>query len=467
MLISRHRWFPLAAPSDYLYFLPPRRGVDSAKKLRLISSAAKPEIRSQFVRERGHSRRRQTITRLFFGNHPFSTVSSPDGLRNQEFGARGSSRSAGRIDAVDCDHYRALPLSDGAHMLFIDPDTHQLCMGSDAPLGGPTKLLRKFVCTVPPAPPDQSPHSVVPGCYAAGAELQWGVRIVAAYGSRIVLFSVAADLMDQMKTLTLTESAGIVDDSDLIRNIYLHSLERPATTATNSDAFSSVKVEGMEIGQMDGVVDFAVDSGNGGLKIWAFSSAGEAVVWTLDTVVPSATVVGRTKVRSDGNVELMPPVDADRDVVMGEAGESAQAGAEEGRTKSVLRVSFDGTSSFDDLPSPAQDTLMNLTEVNLDDATDVFVRNAHVVHEVPEASNYSPVFWTAETERQRVEKLCERSWASDFGISRCWVAQEDPRECGEWEIDYLGIGLGTGTALRSEDSRDLSDATGRLECEIL
>ena len=34
-----NRWFPLTAPSDFLYFLPPRPGVDSAKKLRLISSA--------------------------------------------------------------------------------------------------------------------------------------------------------------------------------------------------------------------------------------------------------------------------------------------------------------------------------------------------------------------------------------------------------------------------------------------
>ena len=38
-----NRWFPLTAPSDFLYFLPPRQGVDSAKKLRLISSACHPK----------------------------------------------------------------------------------------------------------------------------------------------------------------------------------------------------------------------------------------------------------------------------------------------------------------------------------------------------------------------------------------------------------------------------------------
>ena len=48
-----NRWFPLTAPSDFLYFLPPRPGVDSAKKLRLISSACHPmekgNLRSKFV----------------------------------------------------------------------------------------------------------------------------------------------------------------------------------------------------------------------------------------------------------------------------------------------------------------------------------------------------------------------------------------------------------------------------------
>lgn len=45
------RWFPLTAPSDYLFFLPPRKSVDSAKKLRLISSSAKPGERAAISRK--------------------------------------------------------------------------------------------------------------------------------------------------------------------------------------------------------------------------------------------------------------------------------------------------------------------------------------------------------------------------------------------------------------------------------
>ncbi|SLM33982.1 F-box domain [Lasallia pustulata] len=93
-----NRWFPLATAAGYLYFLPPRRGAESAKKLRLMASGAWEA-----------------------------------GL---EAGARG---------AVESDHFQARPLSDGYHVLFTDPGTGLLCLGSDAPLGGPTKLLRKVV----------------------------------------------------------------------------------------------------------------------------------------------------------------------------------------------------------------------------------------------------------------------------------------------------------------------------------
>lgn len=45
------RWFPLTAPSDFLYFLPSIPGLDSAKKLRLISSACHPELKGNPPRE--------------------------------------------------------------------------------------------------------------------------------------------------------------------------------------------------------------------------------------------------------------------------------------------------------------------------------------------------------------------------------------------------------------------------------
>lgn len=116
-----NRWFPLTAPSDFLYFLPPRPRVDSAKRLRLISIAAHPSDRP-------------SICRRFFSSRPTLSLF----WRSFGFENRGPSYASG---AANCDHYRAVPLSDGYHVLFTDPASSKLFLGSDAPLGGPTKLL--------------------------------------------------------------------------------------------------------------------------------------------------------------------------------------------------------------------------------------------------------------------------------------------------------------------------------------
>ncbi|KAF1942685.1 hypothetical protein EJ02DRAFT_344890 [Clathrospora elynae] len=162
---SLSRWFPLTAPSDYLYFLSPRPGFESAKKLRLISSAAHPEDRP-------------AISRKFFFGRP--TVSSFWG----SFGFESASRRPG---SPSCDHYHAIPLSDGHHVLFIDPAGSRLTLGCDAPLGGPTKLLRKVVF-IPPE------DKAVPRIYSAAADLSQGVRVVVAYGDSIMLYSVPPDV---------------------------------------------------------------------------------------------------------------------------------------------------------------------------------------------------------------------------------------------------------------------------------
>ncbi|KAI2483010.1 F-box [Pyrenophora tritici-repentis] len=162
---SLSRWFPLTAPSDYLYFLSPRPGFESAKKLRLISSAAHPEDRP-------------VIRRKFFG---LQAVSSLWG----SFGFEAASRNPG---SPNCDHYHAVPLSDGHHILFIDPVSGRLALGCDAPLGGPTKLLRKLMFISPD-------NNAVPRLYSAATDLSQGVRIVVTYEDSIMLYSVPPDML--------------------------------------------------------------------------------------------------------------------------------------------------------------------------------------------------------------------------------------------------------------------------------
>jgi hypothetical protein len=147
-----------------LYFLSPRPGFESAKKLRIISSSAHPEDRP-------------AISRKFFGRPTMSSF----------WGSFGFESASQRPGSPSCDHYHAIPLSDGHHVLFIDPASGKLILGCDAPLGGPTKLLRKIIF-IPPE------HDAMPRLYRAATDLSQSVRVVVSYGDSIMLYSIPPDV---------------------------------------------------------------------------------------------------------------------------------------------------------------------------------------------------------------------------------------------------------------------------------
>lgn len=313
---SLNQWFPLAAPSDHLYFLPRRPGIDTMKKLRLISSAAntlRPShnrrdsspARWRFRYPQSHHRGRiQSMTRLFFGSLPF-----PNALtRSNTKTSLEEDDREGVLRTVDCDHYRAVPISDGAHVLFTDPATGLLCLGSDAPLGGPMKLVRK-VCMIPPlcGGPDNAGVLV---CYRAGHDLRWGVRTVAAYDDgQVVLYNISADCFDRIRYIRSSpdvwdELAGVLGQSDLLMDVFMtgqppesantfetptaaheSSSRRVSVSSTSSCSFRSLQVDGALIWQAESEVeDIQVDCSNGGCKVWVFMQNARAV--QLDIYVP-------------------------------------------------------------------------------------------------------------------------------------------------------------------------------------
>jgi hypothetical protein len=333
-----NRWFPLAAPSDYLHFLPARHGIDSAKKLRLISSAAGPYAQQQTTKSlRGsppsrlnwrispNGSRRQSMTRLFFGNLPFPTTTTMYGMPGDNDQSGNTSptyaeRDHGVLRTVDCDHYRAIPLSDGAHLIFMDPETGHLCLGGDAPLGGPTKLLRKVVCLPPdiedPGPDpegndriEHTPTQPWLTCYTAGKDLRWGVRIAAAYSDgRILLYCVPRDVFDNLRSSRTgidvwDERAGLIGQSDLLMDILMQGDPAHWNTTTASYAANeagahaegsvdlpgprSLALRSVEIGRFPGqtVEDIAVSCDFGGLRVWAFMQNGLVRMWTLFRMV--------------------------------------------------------------------------------------------------------------------------------------------------------------------------------------
>jgi len=154
----------------------------------LISSAAHPEDRP-------------VIRRKFFG---LQNVGSLWG----SFEFEAASRNPG---SPNCDHYHAVPLSDGHHVLFIDPVSGKLALGCDAPLGGPTKLLRKAMF-IPPN------DNTVPSLYSAATDISQGVRVVVTYNESIMLYSVPPDVIQ----LSYMEQK--VERSE-IHNLYTHSAD--------------------------------------------------------------------------------------------------------------------------------------------------------------------------------------------------------------------------------------------------
>ena len=240
-----NRWFPLTAHSDFLYFLPPRMGVDSAKKLRLISSACHPKEKDGLQ------------SRFFPGNAEarHHGMTWDEGIYDPaawDVAWRGSGWS---------DHYRAIPVSDGWNILFTDPEEGMLSLGSDAlPGAGATRLVRRFVFL---GPSDEAGSSIVPRVYASGGDLKWGVRIAAAYGEEVWVYVVPPDLFQASDRRASSEAHGE------------HDVE-------GVDAIPPpLKVSGVKIGNVPGLVDVTVDSSAGDLTIWAFSVHGIAYVWQL------------------------------------------------------------------------------------------------------------------------------------------------------------------------------------------
>ena len=240
------------------------------------------------------------------------------------------------LRAVDCDHYRATPVTDGTHMLFTNPATGQVCLGSDAPLGGPTKLLRKIAFCPPQASSTQTGSSIktLPICYVAGQDLSWGLRIVVAYDDgRVVLFNVPLDLFEHIRHMRASldmwdENAGVPAQSDLAMDVlmslhnqgeeitYQHPSSLTEPQAGNEAAqqgsddsgfmlrpFRSIQLSGVEMGRTDDgdvVESITVNCEHGGLKVWIFPRSGQAKL--LDVYSPRGQSVAELSVSVEGVV---------------------------------------------------------------------------------------------------------------------------------------------------------------------
>ena len=397
-----NRWFPLTAPSDFLYFLPPRVGVDSAKKLRLISSAGCPGqkggLSGRFASRGGRW----------------------EGLSSQ--GWRGGEERAGE----GSDHFKAVPLSDGYHVLFTDPISGCLCLGNDAPSGGPRKLRRRFTLLGPNADTYELGDAalrMLPSVYAVGGELSWGVRVVAGFGSSIWLFCIPPDVFAHHGN----------GDREAWKDEY------NATTVTHlsDDEAQPIRLRGVEIGKAEGLVDLAIESSPSHSTVWAFVGHGIAYAWQINSGY-MRRARKRAVLRDGAVVDLEDP---DGDVIMRNA-------------PPLWQRDLDGASSF--LPSRRTSDTLALHPANMVGYAERYVEA------IPEATwrVEDEGYWSGDDDEERPRAAAfaihvpplEGRWSQD---GTDW----------DWDIDHFGMEMGF-EGIEEVGSLDIL-AMSRLEFEIL
>jgi hypothetical protein len=246
------------------------------------------------------------------------------------WGSLGFESNSRRPGQPHCDHFRAIPLSDGHHVLFIDPPSGKLALGCDAPLGGPTKLIRKVIFT-PPA------DNAIPTLYAAASDLSQGARVVVAYGDVIMLYSVPSDL------IVLSQAEQKADSWDVYtsppfstegrsENHWLNWWFEPTAfdlanrpgANDNPSSIWPLAIRGTEIDKLRGICELAVQT-RPDITIWACTHSSHCKTWRLHNYV-DPVVQTKQYICRDSLVHDSYSVDEDGDVVMSETPSSTIMG---------------------------------------------------------------------------------------------------------------------------------------------
>ena len=241
-------WVSLPSPSDFLYFAQPlKQGQDLEREFRLLSSQR-------------YSRAAKTPTA---GDQADLYQDS-----NQDGGLwQGGSNLKNSIQLCG-----VIPVDNGRFLLFINPRTRKLCLGN--PHG--TEIL--FVFEPPPPPPvnpgrpktqNSGPLPILPTVYKAAAEITRGIRIVAAFGPDLWLYSVPRDWIETIH----------IDDPRLLEH--------------------ETNIHAARVGQLDDLADAGVLADGGGVVVWAVATSGIVTLWTLSG---GREIVAQQHVGRDGQV---------------------------------------------------------------------------------------------------------------------------------------------------------------------
>lgn len=242
----------------------------------------------------------------------------PRDLLDQGYPSDGLLR---RVSTSSADHYRAVPLGDGYHILFTDPKTGNLCLGTDAPVGSLNRLVRKIWFR----PPLGAASTASPVLYAAGADTRHGVRVMATFSVQsgdadpqindcsdkqiIVFYSIPPDMFQDISQ-TGPDSARQPETrpQEELEGVSEWLYWRETSQSSDEDPLWDntvypLEIQGQPIAVCCNLVELAVDSGPD-MTLWAFSAEGWARTWALDT---GREVFSHTAVQQDGSLRHVDP----------------------------------------------------------------------------------------------------------------------------------------------------------------
>lgn len=172
-------------------------------------------------------------------------------------------------------------------------------------ISGPTKLLRK-IWLIPPLDlgknseqndnretgrledvwkaEERDLSSITrPSVYASGADMRFGVRVVAGYGDHVVLFSIPPDVFDGSKKRSQHGTPRNEQD------------EERAITGSVEKHWKPASINGCHVGTVSRLIDLAVDSGPN-MAVYAFSANGQVVVYQLEKTIATVNAGDQSKV---------------------------------------------------------------------------------------------------------------------------------------------------------------------------
>lgn len=277
-----------------MHFQPQKRVQDSPNDLKLIASA-QPVACVQTRNDNDYT-------------HSGTTVLS---LRRFDIGLWNfATWTILRKTAHRGTHGHAIPFGDGIHVLFTCEATGLLCLGPEQPEGRTHLLIRRFVL-VPPQELWGNGQTPLPSVYASArcSGHEGGARIAAAYGDRIVLFSIPEDMLRFSAAETEGTSlrngkpiremgnssmlrvpappgadlgrsdTGSESGSRRLNMKWVHWLSTvKALPATEPSEIWQVQINGICVGKMPSPQALAVQA-DGEIFVWAFGAEGTVRLW--------------------------------------------------------------------------------------------------------------------------------------------------------------------------------------------